>query len=572
MWGIRKILAFLVLLMSIGSVSLGVVTAQDDTVFRVIEPVAYRAAGMLATPSERAGHVVDLLWLPLVGGDTNAQPVPTGLAESWEVAADNMSVVFTLRQDAKFSDGSPITAADAAWSINYQIMSGHPDIYGQHDFFPARREYANIVGAQEVFDGGIPADEFGAADVAGIIVVDDYTLRIEFTQPTLFMLNNLQFARIAKAESVLASAGKTYADDAYWTTESGTVFSGPFMLESFTSGSGMTLVPNPYWFGAAPTVSRVESIFVQDLSSGIAAFENGEAEVIDFTMTPIDVANLASSEYLQSSLVSYPSLSVVQLFVTPFRPMDDVHVRRAISMAIDRQALTNVLGGGEGQATYQVLSGHFAPANVNCADQFASVVGMPYDPAAAQAELALSPYAADIATMPLNMQLGMFGMPLSQDLIIAQVVQAMLQQNLGITVNIQSSPIADFNAPPYPTHLWPNEQGDHFIDQMAFMNNLASLNSADPLPDEAQMGMVTTPRVPELLDLMAQAAAATDITSRCELLAQAQQVWVDQVYTIDLFTLDSSMLIAPYVEGEVINNFGGSLSFRETLEGLSYNR
>ena len=148
----------------------------------------------------------------------------------------------------------------------------------------------------------------------------------------------------------------------------------------------------------------------------------------------------------------------------------------------------------------------------------------------------------------------------------------MLQQNLGITVNIQSSPIADFNAPPYPTHMWPNEQGNHFIDQMAYMNNLAALNSADPLPDEAQMGMVTMPRVPELLDLMAQAATATDITSRCEILAQAQQAWVDQVYTIDLFTFDSSMLIAPYVEGEVINNFGGSLSFRETLEELSYSR
>lgn len=572
MSGIRKFLVFFVLILIIGSISFGGASAQDDTVFRVIEPGAYRAAAMLATPSERAGHVADLLWLPLVGSDPDAQPVPTGLAESWEVAADNMSVVFTLRQDAKFSDGSAITAVDAAWSINYQIMSGHPDIYGQHDFFPARREYATIVGAQEVFDGGIPADEFSAADVAGIIVVDDYTLRIEFAQPTLFMLNNLQFARIAKAESVMAGAGKNYAEDAYWTTEPGAVFSGPFMLESFRSGSGMTLVPNPYWFGGEPGVSRVESIFVQDLSSGIAAFENGEAEVVDFSMTPIDVANLASSEYLQSSLVSYPSLSVVQLFVTPFRPMDDVHVRRAISMAIDRQALTNVLGGGEGQTTYQVISGHFAPANVNCADQFASVVGMPYDPAAAQAELALSPYAADIATMPLNMQLGMFGMPLSQDLIIAQVVQAMLQQNLGITVNIQSSPIADFNAPPYPTHMWPNEQGNHFIDQMAYMNNLAALNSADPLPDEAQMGMVTMPRVPELLDLMAQAATATDITSRCEILAQAQQAWVDQVYTIDLFTFDSSMLIAPYVEGEVINNFGGSLSFRETLEELSYSR
>jgi len=263
-------------------------------------------------------------------------------------------------------------------------------------------------------------------------------------------------------------------------------------------------------------------------------------------------------------------LSVQQLLVNPFAPMDDVHVRRAISMAIDRQTLADVLGGGAGQTTYQVLTGHFAPANPNCSEQFAQVVGMPYDPAAAREELALSPYATQLTdgSMELNMQLGMFGMPMSQDLIVAQVVQTMLQENLGITVTIHSEPIADFMDPPFATHMWPNEQGDNFIDQWTFMNNIASWNR-NPLPeDESEMTMIMAPSVPEMNTLMDEALAATTITERCEILAQVQQVWVDQVYSIDLFTLDFSFLMAPWVQGYEVANFDGAVMLQPGLENM----
>ena len=330
----------------------------------------------------------------------------------------------------------------------------------------------------------------------------------------------------------------------------------------------MSLVPNPNWFGPKPKITKINVLFVDDRTAAIAAFENKEADWMNFQLNPIDVASLKDLEYLQSSLVSFPSLSVQQFLVNLFKPMDDVHVRRAISMAIDRQALVNVLGGGDGQTTYQVIPGHFAPANKNCGEQFAKVTGMPFDPAKAKEELALSPYGADLSAgkTELNMQLGMFGMPLSQDLIVAQVVQKMLADNLGIKVVIHQEPIADFNAPPFATHFWPNEQGDHFIDQMAFMNNLASW--IKPLPEESKMGMISAPYIPELADAMATAAKATDLTSRCEALATAQQIWQDQVYTIDLFTLDYSFLIAPWVQGYQIANFGGSVMLQPGLENM----
>ena len=477
------------------------------------------------------------------------------LASSWDVAADNLSVTLHLRNDAKFSDGSAITAKEVAWSINHYAFTAHPDLYGKHDNFWAKRNLINIKGMADIAAGKVPAEEFGAANLAGVKVVDDYTLQIALDNPDPYVLNNLASVKVLKPESVIAAKDKKYAEDAYWPTEKGAVFSGPWMLQSFSSGSSMTMIPNPNWAGPAPIIRKITVLFVQDLTSAVAAFENKEADWVNIRMTPLDTANLQNADYLKSSLISYPSLSVNQLFITPFKPMDDVNVRRAISMAIDRQALVNVLGGGDGQTTYQALAGHFAPANANCADAFAAVKGMPFDPAKAKEELAKSPYAKDIASTELNIQLGMFGMPMSQDLIIAQVVQKMLADNLGIKVTIHQEPVADFNKPPFATHLWPNEQGDQFIDQMAFMNNLAGLNSKDPLPDEAKMGMVTLPRIPDLVDLMKQASGVPDIKARCEILAKAQQVWVDQVYTVDLFTYNASVLIAPWVKGYQPMNF-----------------
>ena len=100
-----------------------------------------------------------------------------------------------------FSDGTSITAKEVAWSINYQIMSCHPEIYGKHDFFPVKRELITIKGVQDVCDGKIAGDEFGAADVEGVKVIDDNTIQIDLAQPNLFILNNLQFVKIVKPES-----------------------------------------------------------------------------------------------------------------------------------------------------------------------------------------------------------------------------------------------------------------------------------------------------------------------------------------------------------------------------------
>ena len=213
-----------------------------------------------------------------------------GLAESWEFNEDRTSVTLKLKKDQKFSDGIPDHGEGSS------LVPGLPD----HDRPPgsegqvlrlvgASATSARLKGAQEVFDGKVPADEFGAAMVEGIKVIDDSTIQLDFTQPVMTLtVEPLQFWMILKPESVMAGKGKEYGPDAYWTTEPGVVSSGPFMLDSFASGNGYTMVPNPNWAGKKPELSKIVVTLMSDYSTALSAFENKEADAVMMPLGPED--------------------------------------------------------------------------------------------------------------------------------------------------------------------------------------------------------------------------------------------------------------------------------------------
>jgi hypothetical protein len=113
--------------------------------------------------------------------------------------------------------------------------------------------------------------------------------------------------------------------------------------------------------------------------------------------------------------------------------------------------------------------------------------------------------------------------------------------------------MADYTKPTYPTHFWPNSQGEHTMDVYSYMNNLVPLSQ--PLPaDEKQMTMLNLPYVPELVAKMKEAGEQTDPVKMCEKLAEAQQLWVDNVFSLDLFVGTTYRLQAPWVQN--LNLYG----------------
>jgi ABC-type transport system substrate-binding protein len=517
---------------------------------RIIEMADWNTAFRISPYQFGAGGAPGVMWMSLLSQNDKLEPAdtPVSLAKSWEWNADHSSVTFKLKEGQKFSDGSPITAKEAAWSFGYHIMNGHPDLNVKFSGSSARVNFSALIGAQDVFDGKVPADEFGAAMVEGIKVIDDYTLQLNFTKPVMIMSEGPLGLAILKPESVMAGKDKNYGPDAYWCTEKGVVSSGPFMLESFSSGNGYTMVPNPYWAGKQPEIRRIVVTLMTDYSTALSAFENKEADVVIMALGPDDAIAAQSSEYLKNTLKPATGYDLEHLLISAFKPMEDVHVRRAIAMAIDKQALVDVLGGGAGQTGFTVLNYHHIPDSVpTCNEQFASVTPLKYDPEAARAELAKSPYASTIKDMEINVTLGMWGEPVARNLVQMQVIQKMLMDNLGLKLVIHQEPMADYSKPTYPTHLWPNSQGEHTLDVLAYTNNLIPLSQPYPA-DEKQYTMLTLPYVPELVAKMNEAYEQTDKVKVCEKLAEVQQLWVDNAFTIDLFVGTSYRLQAPWVQ------------------------
>ena len=529
---------------------------------RVLSDPSYLSPAGLSPHDFGYAGLARLLWAPLIAHDANWNVTSDGLSPAPVISSDGLTYTFHLRSDAKYSDGTPVTAQDVAFDLRYDIMTGHPKIKGTKGLGnTATRYYSNVVGAAAVFAGNVPADEFNAAPVAGVVALDSSTLQIKLVKvdPGFLYALMVDSPSAVKPADIQRGEGKNYTNDQYWTTEKGVAFSGPMTLASYTPNQGMVMTPNPHYYGGTAKLQKISVTFIKDHATAITAFQNQEADWLDVTLTAADVQNAQTDPYLKSALVRGDTDSVEELYISAYKPMDDVHVRRAIYMAIDKTALTKVLDGNTALPFYTPIVSHVAnPAA--CPGVTSNVKAMPFDPTAAKAELALSKYGPAVKNMEINIQLGLFGEDLAQNQIEAQFLQQALQSTLGFTnVQIRPEPINDFSKPPYPTQLWPNEQGNRDPDLYGFLNNLAPSIASAPIPASGPANMFTLPYAPQVTSLMQQAFAAPTIAQRCQVLGQVLQAWVDNAVTIDLYTDAGYTMVAPWVKNlHTADGVGGS--------------
>ncbi|MBV7334149.1 hypothetical protein KFU94_39135 [Chloroflexi bacterium TSY] len=507
-----------------------------------------------------------LLWTQLIGNDDAWNPQPA-LAESWEVSEDGLRYTFHLRQDAGFSDGTPITANEVAWSLRRQATMGHPKIYAFRGNWAYIKHMGPFIkGVPEITDGDVEIEgEMNPLEVAGIQVIDDYTLVVEHERPYPFFLGELAMVfRIVQPDCVSKGHGKEedYTADEWWTVEEGCGYSGVFAIESFDGNKGMTLVPNPNHWGPEPKLTKIEVTFANDTGAAMTAFQNDEADVVWMNLGGDDLRSALLDPALEASVLRSPSVSVHQFWITPYPPLDDVHVRRAIAMAIDKEAMLNVLDQGLG--IWSTTPSHFnAKVNPVCPEQQASIQALPFDPDKAKAELAMSQYKDTISDMEINISINPWGSISGQT--EAEIIQKMLQDNLGLKVTIRPEKITDSTKPPFPPHLWRNEQGDWSPEPSIHTRNMIHILTAREggYGSEDVIPMVTPPYVPELLALSDKAVAAQSQDEKCALLGEIWQMWAGTVFSLDYGIADMGYLASPRVKNFRLGFGNGLLPYVE---------
>lgn len=266
------------------------------------------------------------------------------LAESWEANADATEFTFRLREGVTFHDGTPLTSADV------------------------------VATYEAILDPDIPAS---AASTLGMVesveAVDDLTVKFTLDAPYADLPTATAHAN-ARILSVAAVTGDMAALD---TQVNGT---GPFMLEDFDSARIVRLVRNPnYHDPDKPYLDAVEMHLFPDLAAETANFLSGDVDVM-LTVQQADYERIANSPGVEALRV--PSGRYVNVVMRQDQPpFDDVRVRRALAMSIDRQLLLDIVLEGLGRVAYDnILSPEFRYA--------IEAPEIPYDPEAAKALLA----------------------------------------------------------------------------------------------------------------------------------------------------------------------------------------
>jgi peptide/nickel transport system substrate-binding protein len=328
--------------------------------------------------------IFEQIFQPLYTVSNNGQGVIPWLATSYAVSADKKTYTFTLRNGVKFSTGKPMTSADVKFSIDQARAASQG--WGYID----------------------TAIKSVSAPTPGTVVIN-----LKF--PWAPLLADLSLF----ANGIVPNnyGGETEAQ--FYSHPIGT---GPFMWAYWHKGTALKLVKNPYyWEPGKPYLDSVTWTDVPSDNTRQLQLQGGQAQIDEFPAWST-VATLKSTPNVSMNL--FPSTRTDYLaFNETRKPFQDVHVRRAISLAINRGSLINA-----------VLFGNGTPANSFMPPQVPyyqkATAGLQYNLAQAKAEMASSSVPHGFTTT-LLIQSGE-----SDQATMATIIQSELKP-LGITVNIQ---------------------------------------------------------------------------------------------------------------------------------------
>lgn len=322
----------------------------------------------------------------------------------WAPNADFTVWTLKVNPQAKFADGSPITAADVKGSWE---LSSMPGTKNQR----VDQVLSGVAGYGAVKDGS-------ATDISGIVAGEgELTVTLAGPDPIFFQRLANHIAPIVKVSVARGADGNEVPD---WFLGANGATSGPFMMESADLDAGTVVwVPNPNFFGPAPKLARIELTAVEDNVTATEMLKSGEYQAHTELVTSTMVLDLGAD------FAAGPTIPTSQhfWFNATRAPMDDPKVREALILAVDRDGLIKAsFPDGPHQKTDTVM-------NAVPGEDDAAFVPYPFDPEAARAALAASSYGGP-EKLPKIMFVGISS-PANEA--AAQYIAEQWRQNLGIS-------------------------------------------------------------------------------------------------------------------------------------------
>jgi ABC-type transport system substrate-binding protein len=484
--------------------------AREGMVLRlpqISEPTNWDPAAVQDGPTiEILMHVTEGLvqWSP-------ENTLVPALAERWEVSPDGKHYTFHLRPGVKFHNGRPLTAGDFVYSMNRAL---NPKTRSE-----VAATYLNdIVGALDVLEGR-------AQEAKGLRASDDATLQIEIDQPKPYFLAKLTYptAYAVARDGVEKAGGELTAPFLIGT--------GPFKVKEYVRTDRVVLAANPDYWGGRPKLDEVYRRIMKDPGSRRSLFEVGKLDMVDVPMA--DYERDQKDPSLKEKLRLFDRASVYYFaFNERVKPFNDRRVRRAFTMAIDRDRIVREVLLGVTTRAEGIL-----PKGVPGYDP--AFKGLPFNPAAAKEELAQAgfPNGQGFPHFTLSFREGMPDIRR-----VCEVAQQDLQANLGINVQLQQMDYGELlrqrNQENLPFYFlrWAAD----YLDPQDFLSVMLRTGAPE------NRITYSNPRFDRLCD---QADVDANAARRLQLYHQAERIAVDDAAWGPVFFQRDIELWDPRVQG-----------------------
>lgn len=277
----------------------------------------------------QANTVLKMMYEGLVRLDADGKEVP-GAAESWDV--DGTKYTFHLRKDAKWSNGDPVTAKDFVFAWE-RVLS--PDT---QPAAPYAYQLYYIKNAEEFNNGTIK--DFNEV---GVKASDDYTLEVELVNPTPYFLGLTSFY-------TLYPVHQSVKDDVKWATDpSKMIVNGPYTLTNWTTGQSLEVTKNDqYWDKDSIKLNKISMSLVESGATELESYRNGELDRAGAPNgeIPSDQIPIVQKELPDEYKVKGIAGTYYYQFNSKAEPFQNAKIRKAFSMAIDRQAIVDKITMG----------------------------------------------------------------------------------------------------------------------------------------------------------------------------------------------------------------------------------
>ncbi|MES0264599.1 oligopeptide ABC transporter substrate-binding protein OppA [Citrobacter sedlakii] len=451
----------------------------------------------------------------LIISDVEGKPSP-GVAEKWD-NKDFKVWTFHLRKDAKWSDGSPVTAQDFVYSWQRLADPNTASPYASY------LQYGHIVNIDDIVAGKKPVTDLG------VKALDDHTFEVTLSEPVPYFYKLLVHSSVSPVPKAVV---EKFGDK--WTQPTNIVSNGAYKLKDWVVNERIVLERNPqYWDNAKTVINQVTYLPISSEVTDVNRYRSGEIDMT-YNNMPIELFQKLKKEIPNEVHVD-PYLCTYYYEINNQKaPFTDVRVRTALKLALDRDIIVNKVKNQGDLPAYSFTPPYTDGAKLVEPEWF----GWTQEKRNEEAKklLAEAGYTAD---KPLTFNLLYNTSDLHKKLAIAAA--SIWKKNLGVNVKLENQE--------WKTFLDTRHQGNYDVSRAAWCADYNEPTSFLNMVLSDSSNNTTHYKSPAFDKIIADTLNAQDDAQRAELYAQAEQQLDKDSAIVPVFYYVNARLVKPWVGG-----------------------